>query len=102
AGGDVLAGQNSDQDPSARDVSIALSFAPDRGPAITMFTHAGEIDVQADRPNPGRPGATASRRASRSAPRRAQVPAAAASRPVSARPDQGSGARPGRRARSRV
>jgi isopenicillin-N N-acyltransferase-like protein len=43
AGGDVLAGQNSDQDPSARDFSIVLSLAPERGPAITMFTHAGEV-----------------------------------------------------------
>ncbi|HEV8635938.1 MAG TPA: C45 family peptidase [Chloroflexota bacterium] len=43
AGGDVLAGQNSDQDLAARDVSIVLSIEPDRGPAITMFTHAGEV-----------------------------------------------------------
>jgi isopenicillin-N N-acyltransferase-like protein len=43
AGGDVLAGQNSDQDPAARDVSIVLSIAPEDGPAITMFTHAGEV-----------------------------------------------------------
>jgi isopenicillin-N N-acyltransferase-like protein len=43
ATGDVLAGQNSDQGPAARDVSIVLSVEPDRGPAITMFTHAGGV-----------------------------------------------------------
>lgn len=43
ATGDVLAGQNSDQATWVREASIVLTIKPDHGPALLMFTHAGEI-----------------------------------------------------------
>ena len=42
-GGEVLAGQNSDQGPDAIEVSLVLSVEPDDAPPLVIFTHAGEI-----------------------------------------------------------
>jgi isopenicillin-N N-acyltransferase-like protein len=42
-GGDVLAGQNSDQGPDAIEVSVVLTVEPDDAPPLVIFTHAGEI-----------------------------------------------------------